>query len=41
MMNTYSFDKQVTDGGYDEKGNPDYYGPGDLDPLQFTIFATL
>jgi hypothetical protein len=35
----YSFDKQITDGGYDNNGNPDYYGPGELDPQQFTIIA--
>ena len=35
----YSFDTQVTDGGYDDNGNPNVYGPGELDPLQFTIVA--
>ena len=32
----YSFDKQVPS---IDKGNPVFYGPGDLDPLQFTIVA--
>jgi hypothetical protein len=36
----YSLDKQVTDGGYDENGNPVLYGPGELDPLEFIIVAT-
>ena len=36
----YSFDKQVTDGGVDDKGNPVFYGPGELDPLQFTIVVS-
>ena len=36
----YSFDKQVTDGGYDDNGNPAVYGPGELDLLQFTIVAS-
>ena len=36
----YSFDKQVTDGVLDDNGNSVYYGPGDLDPLEFTIVAS-
>lgn len=35
----YSFDTQVID-GYDENGNPSTYGPGQLDPLQFSVVAT-
>jgi energy-converting hydrogenase Eha subunit F len=35
----YSFDQQITDGGYDSNGNPAFYGPGKLDPHQFTLIA--
>ena len=36
----YSFDKEITDGTYDDAGNPIFYGPGDLEPLHFFIVAS-
>ena len=34
----YSLDEQVID-GYDTNGTPNAYGPGELEPVQFTIVA--